>query len=422
MALSGMAKLDALEKEIQQRKKSALPLLPPAGNSAPVQAHSYLFPLHNFRVRQHERGLLFKEGDFQHFLDPGKYRYFDPLNKLKVEVYDLSAPEFSHPLQEFLLKTQTETMARYFTLIDLKDNQAGLLYKNNHLVDILPPNSHLLYWRGVIDIRVDIFELSQDFKLSPLLASALLQDTLENRYCLVDDAVYSQEVPEHLLGILYVDGQCVHTLPPGLHAYWKFNRNLRLELADTRLQELEISGQEILTKDKVSLRINLSVNYQFKDVLRALAAVPNPAEYLYKTLQFGLRAAVGTRTLDALLEDRNILDEQVLEYIRPKAETVSIEVKNVGVKDIILPGDMKALLNKVVEAEKAAQANIIRRREETAATRSLLNTAKVMEDNPVALRLKELETLEKLTEKVGSLSVYNGLEGLLRELVKIRRE
>ena len=98
---------------------------------------------------------------------------------------------------------------------------------------------------------------------------------------------------------------------------------------------------------------------------------------------------------------------------------LGIEVQSVGVKDIILPGDMKTILSKVVEAEKVAQANLIKRREETAATRSLLNTAKVMEDNPTALRLKELEVLEKVTEKIGNISVYGGLEGLLKELVKI---
>jgi regulator of protease activity HflC (stomatin/prohibitin superfamily) len=78
---------------------------------------------------------------------------------------------------------------------------------------------------------------------------------------------------------------------------------------------------------------------------------------------------------------------------------------------------MKTILNQVVEAEKVAQANLIRRREETAATRSLLNTARLMEENPTLLRLKELETLEKVTEKVGSLTVYDGLEGVLKNMV-----
>lgn len=90
-----------------------------------------------------------------------------------------------------------------------------------------------------------------------------------------------------------------------------------------------------------------------------------------------------------------------------------------GVKDVILPGDMKEILNQVVEAEKVAQANVIRRREETAATRSLLNTAKLMDDNPTLLRLKELEMLEKVTEKVDRLTVFGGLDGVLNDTVRI---
>jgi regulator of protease activity HflC (stomatin/prohibitin superfamily) len=81
---------------------------------------------------------------------------------------------------------------------------------------------------------------------------------------------------------------------------------------------------------------------------------------------------------------------------------------------------MKTILARVVEAERAAQANVIRRREETAATRSLLNTARVMEDSPIALRLKELDALEKVTEKIDKISVFGGLDGVLRDLVKIR--
>jgi len=95
-------------------------------------------------------------------------------------------------------------------------------------------------------------------------------------------------------------------------------------------------------------------------------------------------------------------------------------VGSIALKDIILPGEMRDILNQVVSAEKQAQANLIRRREETAATRSLLNTAKLMEDNPILVRLKELETLEKLVEKVDRLTVNNGFEGLLENLVSIR--
>ena len=188
-----------------------------------------------------------------------------------------------------------------------------------------------------------------------------------------------------------------------------------------RVRPLEVSGQEILTKDKVSLRINVTANFQFTDALKATKAVKDPLDFLYKEIQFGLRAAVGTRTLDALLEDKGAMDIVVFDHVAEKFAEIGIDVKSIGVKDIILPGDMKEILARVVEAEKAAQANVIRRREETNATRSLLNTAKVMDDNPVALRLKELETLEKVTEKIGNISVYGGLDSVMSELVRIKK-
>ena len=106
-------------------------------------------------------------------------------------------------------------------------------------------------------------------------------------------------------------------------------------------------------------------------------------------------------------------------YAAAQVEGLGLSLEAVGVKDIILPGDMKAILNQVEEAQKVSEANVIRRREETAATRSLLNTAKLMDDNPTLLRLKELEMLEKVTEKIDQITVYGGLDGVLNELVKI---
>jgi regulator of protease activity HflC (stomatin/prohibitin superfamily) len=228
-------------------------------------------------------------------------------------------------------------------------------------------------------------------------------------------------VPDAHVGVLYVNGKLVRELEPGLHVFWKVNRGINVTIFDKRVQTLEVGGQEILTKDKVGLRINLTANYQFENVLKAVQAAKDPLDFLYKEIQFGLRAAVGTRTLDALLEDKVAIDRVVFDHVHGKFAELGVEVRGIGVKDIILPGDMKDILGKVVEAEKVAQANVIRRREETNATRSLLNTAKVMENNPVAFRLKELEALEKVTEKIGTISVYGGLDGVLNELVRIKR-
>jgi len=115
-----------------------------------------------------------------------------------------------------------------------------------------------------------------------------------------------------------------------------------------------------------------------------------------------------------------VIDEVVMAHVKARLATYGIELDGAGVKDIVLPGEMKTILAQVVEAEKSAQANVIRRREETAATRSLLNTAKVMEGNPVALRMKELETLERVAERIDKISVFGGLDQVLNGLVKLR--
>ncbi|MWJ65100.1 slipin family protein, partial [Escherichia coli] len=233
-------------------------------------------------------------------------------------------------------------------------------------------------------------------------------------------AILTVQVPAWHVGVLKIDGETQALLPPGLTAYWKINHLVDAEVVDTRLQVLEVSGQEILTKDKVNLRINLAANWRYSDVLLAFSQLTKPIDHLYRELQFALREAVGTRTLDELLEDKQVIDDVVSEQVKSRMLPFGMEIASLGVKDIVLPGDMKNILAQLVEAEKSAQANVIRRREETAATRSLLNTAKVMENNPVALRLKELETLERVAERIDNISVFGGLDQVLHGLVNIK--
>jgi regulator of protease activity HflC (stomatin/prohibitin superfamily) len=210
-------------------------------------------------------------------------------------------------------------------------------------------------------------------------------------------------------------------LPSGIHAWWSFGRFWQTETIDFRLQNIEVSGQEILSKDKVQLRLNLTAGFRIQDPLKAKQSLANISYFLYKELQFALRAAVGEKNLDGLLEDKGTIDRSIAEYIRNKTEEYGIEVDSIGVKDIILPGEIKAILSKVVEAEKTAQANVIKLREETSATRSMLNTARVMEDNPIALRLKELEVLERIAEKIDRIQVNGSLDSILTELIQINR-
>lgn len=272
-----------------------------------------------------------------------------------------------------------------------------------------------------MNLKVQRYDLSTGLAIEKQVARLLVSSEDSRVKAVAKYVVVGRIVPEGHVGLLYVDGQIAATLAPGLHAYFKVYRVVSIDLIDMCVKTLDVQGQEILTRDKVALRINLTATYQYDDASLALRKLKDPLDHLYKEIQFGLRAAVGTRTPDALLEDKTSIDKQVSESLGSRFDEVGISVKSVGVKDIILPGDMKELLAKVVEADKVAQANVIRRREETNATRSLLNTAKVMENYSVALRLKELETLERVTEKVGNLSVYGGLDAVMDGLVRLKK-
>src|SRR6185436_17670303 len=119
--------------------------------------------------------------------------------------------------------------------------------------------------------------------------------------------------------------------------------------------------------------------------------------------------------------DKGGLDDEISATVAIRLEGQGVAVKSVGVKDVILPGEMKTLLNQVIEAEKRAQANLIARREETAATRSLLNTAKLIESSPVLLRLKELESAERMAAQIDHLQVLGGgFDALIGQLLPRR--
>jgi regulator of protease activity HflC (stomatin/prohibitin superfamily) len=87
---------------------------------------------------------------------------------------------------------------------------------------------------------------------------------------------------------------------PGVHAWWLFGRSFQTETIDLRLQNMEVSGQDILSKDKVPLRLNLTAGFRIQDPLRAKNGLSDISGFLYKELQFALRGAVGERNLDNL--------------------------------------------------------------------------------------------------------------------------
>ncbi|WP_086108071.1 slipin family protein [Xenorhabdus vietnamensis] len=358
----------------------------------------------------------------QQLLQPGLQGYWRFGHDVGVEIIDTRSQEkVEEDLAEHIRQHHSDWVERYCDGIQIADDEMGLLYEHDVLVEILSPATRCLYWKNGKPRRIEVLKASE-LEVSPELVALLTTSVSRKRSVKGLESVLIAQIPAWHVGILKVDGVAQELLQSSLKGYWRIGHDVTVEIVDTRLQALEVGGQEILTRDKVNLRINLSANWRYHDVMMAYEQLSEPVAYLYRELQFVLREVVGTRSLDELLENKQIIDELVSKKIQQVTEDFGLEVASLGVKDIILPGDMKAILSQVVEAEKSAQANVIRRREETAATRSLLNTAKVMENNPIALRLKELETLESIAERINQISVYGGLDQVLNGLVKIKGE
>jgi len=382
-------------------------------------------------VPETHRALLFKNEQFCDVLMPGVHKMTDWKNQYRVSLIDITNTlEVGVPESVInVLKLHPEKMTQHVQTWETGEHEVGLVYMSGIkgsgtnskavLKEVKAPAQSGAYWKGFNEIEVRKVDISEDFKLDKTLARVVLatKETLLKNSAV--NAITTSTVPERHLGFLEVDGEQTTELKAGIHAWWKFNRNLKIKQIDCRLQNMEVNGQEILTKDRVGLRVNLSATWQVSDAQRVSEELADHTDYLYRELQLALRTVVSTQTLDELLADKNRLNAQILEVVASKIAEYGIVLKTVGARDIVLPGEMKVILAKVVEAEKLAEANLIRRREETQATRSLHNTAKVMEGNPTLLRLKELEVLERITSQISTLNVYGGLDGVMNDMVKL---
>lgn len=351
-------------------------------------------------VKDDERGFLYRDGRFERLLEPGRFSAFDPGAKLAAEVSKVVRAEISAERALLLEKTQPALAEKNFAIVQAGATEVAIISFDGEPKHLVLPNTTRAFWKTLTQVDVEMIDTAADMRISKRHL-----DKLDlTRVPVAVNAI----VEAHEAGLLFVDGEIKGRLSPGRHAFWQVGRTVKVVKVDLRPQPLEITAQEILTKDRVGVRVTLTAFYQISDPEKAALASGDVPGTLYRLVQFAIREAVASRTLDDILAARDTIDKEVRAFVAERAAALGAELKEIGVKDVILPGDVRELLNKVVEAERVAKANLIRRQEETAATRSLLNTSRLMEDNPLLLRLKELEALEKLVEKVGRIDLHTG--------------
>ncbi|MBR0754019.1 slipin family protein [Bradyrhizobium jicamae] len=367
-------------------------------------------------VKDGERALLTRNGRLERVLAPGKHRLFDLRNELVAGVYNVVGTEFPADRYAVIKAARPDLAAELFEAVETKANEIAIVSLDGRPAQVMTPWQLRVYWKVVTAVTVERIDVAEQ----PRVTAQHLAMIQPNRAGVITEAV----IENHEAGLLTVEGKLVERLAPGRHAFWIAGRKIEVKRLDLRPQVLEITAQEMLTKDRIALRVTLTAFRRIVDPEKVVASVPDVDAWLYRLVQFAIREAVAGRTLDEVLSAKAALDDELRAYVRERVAESGVEVTELGVKDVILPGEIRELVNKVVEAERVAKANLIRRQEETAATRSLLNTAKLMEENPLLLRLKELESLERLVEKVGRIDLHagdgQGLDALLTRLVRLK--
>lgn len=366
-------------------------------------------------IHDDERGLLSKDGRLVRLLPPGRAKISNWGKRHEIEVIKVVRAELPVDRARLILRALPEA-ADQIMIVQTAPTEVAIVSIDGEPKHILLQNTARAFWTSVTEVKVERIDTAANMRVS--------KEHLDKLDVSRTTAVVSAMVEPHEAALLIVDGEVKERLGPGRYAFWAVGRTVRIAKVDLRPTPLEVTAQEILTKDRVAIRVTLTAFYRVTDLEKSVLASADLGNTIYRLVQFAIREAVATRTLDEILAARDSIDTEVRAFVKGRVAELGAEVGEIGVKDVILPGDIRELLNKVVEAERVAKANLIRRQEETAATRSLLNTARLMEDNPLLLRLKELEALERLVEKVNRIDLHagegaGGLQALLSNLYRL---
>lgn len=170
-------------------------------------------------------------------------------------------------------------------------------------------------------------------------------------------------------GLLYRDGVLVSILEAGRYeipradffGLWR-RPKVEIVLVDVRERDLTIKGQEILTSDKVAIRVSIIVHFRVRDPRAAIHEVANYEDRIYGDVQLAARRSLATMTLEEILTNRNQLSEDILRDVKEAATTYGVAILRADVKDLIFPGNLQEIMNRVLAAERMSQVQLVEAR------------------------------------------------------------
>ena len=211
-------------------------------------------------------------------------------------------------------------------------------------------------------------------------------------------------VKEYERGVVFRLGRLVGPRGPGLILLVPFIE--RMQKIDLRTVTLDIPAQEVITRDNVTVRVNAVAYFR---VLDPNAAIVNVTDYNRATSQIAqttLRSVLGQSTLDDLLSERDKINEQLQRIIDEQTEPWGVKVSIVEVKDVELPQAMQRAMARQAEAEREKRAKVIHAEGELEASEKLAEAAVVIDQNPLGIQLRYLQTLTEIGAEKNTTVVF----------------
>src|SRR5262245_8067043 len=170
-------------------------------------------------------------------------------------------------------------------------------------------------------------------------------------------------------GLWYKDGVLERTLEAGRYEipesagpFGGKRPVVEVQLVDVRQRELTIKGQEILTADKVAIRVSIIVQFRVTDPKAAIHEVEKYEDRLYSDVQLAARRSLASMTLEEILTNRNRLSEDILCDVKEAAANYGVAILRADVKDLVFPGNLQEIMNRVLAAERMSQAQLVEAR------------------------------------------------------------
>ncbi len=229
-------------------------------------------------VKDGERAFLVRDGRFERVLEPGRHVLFDPRGSLKAEVFNVVRQEFPADRYEVLARSHPALAAELFETVTTGPHEVAIVSLDGLPTTVWPPFSRRVYWKVATRVSVETIDTRDVLRLT--------QAQAERMNLKLSTVAVEALVEAHEAALLFVNGELVERLKPGRHAFWKTDREVRIVKVDMRPQPVEVTAQEIMTKDRVGLRVTLTAYYRVTDPEKATAATGDLATTLYRLVQF----------------------------------------------------------------------------------------------------------------------------------------